>query len=1088
MAEAKAAIKKVLKIVFKQMKRILITLILPFLPIIILLAAATYFLTIDDGTYKEGDWSSVPFANEEFLDSLNVDKDGNIESNMTAQELWDKMLKNKSRVNEYLSTPEELARLMRAESVTKFPDTRPNPNEPINWEEIIKNADMFQGIIKFKRADTEGNQSNLIYTDPETFQSYIDRYNNNGDESAKQEALSHFTLKKSITNTEEKKLEEKEEKKDKDTNEKNNTIKNQDKEKDQQENTKDKEDKKQTNQKATVTPVSGDGYTEEYTSSAGITYRHYKQFAGSYAEEPYWGGTIHNSGCGPTSIAILASGLKNSALTPKEIATEMDSNYGLTSYGTLAREMDSLGMPSEVIQTPSAEVIQDNLRNGKVMLVSVDGRTKFTKNSHIMAIVDINESGQVYVCNPGSGDSSKCGWQDISNITVGCKYIVVTEAGATGIASNSSTDTTQNYTAVVATWSQTNVTTTTNDEEADIEEDVGAQYSITTTNINYEAMVEPYAMPFDMLWALLVVGEDKNFVFELADLVYGSEIEITIHDNLTINTTVDEDHYTKRTKAVVDATIVAECDEKKATGKITNDEHDPSQEDQKCVTTKTTQTQTNTLDIAVTKANVWIVDYENKYTYSEPTEETSTSESDKVNEETYPSNPTSTGNSYSCKQIENKKEELRKKVTTDSTKEVTFKEDINVKYYSKNIDQYNIITNTVKKQKWIKGTPTSIEKTDENTKPNFVTIFKDKKYLDNKRNIKDAASWLFEIIETNDSTKDMLDTMKYLLYKATGKNYGVKEFDKDRFSPGQLTSLNTNIYGGNVEEKVWFTLRNLGYSEYTVAGVMGNIYGESGFIPSIVEYGYTEDSGGIGLCQWTNYPRTSGKGRNAELKAYAASKQKQWQDVDIQIEFLIGEIARQGDAVEYTVDQFMGNKGPTYREAWENATSVEAATEAFCLGFERCSHDAYLDSRQKRVNAAEGYYNQYHGKTWEGSDSAVVKEARGALGVPYVWGGDSYTDGMDCSGLVKVCYQRAFGVDLPHNAATLMTDSHFTTVDSIDQLQAGGIIVTKSHVGIYTGENTVIHEPQTGDVCKEVPLETFLRSRPTAIFRNYNGQ
>lgn len=91
-------------------------------------------------------------------------------------------------------------------------------------------------------------------------------------------------------------------------------------------------------------------------------------------------------------------------------------------------------------------------------------------------------------------------------------------------------------------------------------------------------------------------------------------------------------------------------------------------------------------------------------------------------------------------------------------------------------------------------------------------------------------------------------------------------------------------------------------------------------------------------------------------------------------------------------------------------------------------------------------------------------------------------------GLVKVCYQRALGVDLPHNAATLMTDSHFTTVDSIDKLEAGGIIVTSSHVGIYSGENTVIHEPHTGDKCKEVPLEDFLRSRPTAIFRNYNGQ
>ncbi|MCI8759940.1 MAG: hypothetical protein HFJ34_02250 [Clostridia bacterium] len=1068
MEEAKEAIKKVAKMILKRGKKILLILILPIIPIIIILAGITYFLTIDDGTYKEDDWSSVPFASEQFINSLSINKEGNLENSFDAEELWDKMLENKSRVDEYLDTPEELARLIRAEVVTKFPDTRPNPNEPIDWEEMIKKQDLFQGIIKFKRADTEGNQSNLIYTDPETFQSYIDQYNNNGDEKAKQAALSHFTLKKSATSTTQKKLEEDTNKKEEDTKEDENKEKNKDKKK------KDEEDKKQT---ATVTPVNGDGYTEEYTSSAGITYKHYKQFAGSYKDDSYWSGTIHSSGCGPTSIAILASGLKNTELTPKEIAAQMNSNYGFTSYDTLKQEMDSLGMTSEVIQAPSAETIQENLRNGKVMLVSVDSRTKFTKNSHIMAIVDINENGQVYVCNPGSGNSDKFGWQDISNITIGCKYIVTTEAGATGIASTSSNN--SSYIAVVATWSQINTTSHTTDSDANLEGDEGSQYSITTTNINYESMVEPYTMPFDLLWAFLVVGEDKDFVFELADLVYGSEIEITIHDNLTTHTTIDESHYTKRTKAIVDATITAECDDNKSTGTVSNDEHDPCQDDEEYVTTKTTQTQTNTLDISITKANVWIVDYENKYTYSQPTETTSTSRADQPDEENYPSSPTSVGDNYSCEEIDKKKEELRKKVTTDTNQNVTFTENINVKYYTRKMNQYNIITNKINTQKWIKGNPTSIEKTDEATKPNFVTIFKDTKYLDNKRKIKDVPTWLFEIIETNDSTKDLLDTVKYLLYKAAGIKSGVKEFDKNRFLPGELTSLNPNICGGDVEEKVWYTLRNLGYSEYAVAGVMGNIYGESGFDPAAIEKKTGE---GHGLCQWSF-------GRKDCLFSYAQSKGKDWSDVDIQIEFLIAEITlpRQGDAVPYTEHQFFA-KYAHYREEWTNATNVEDATRAFCLGFERCSETDYIESSQKRIDAAQGYYNQYKGKTWEGSNSAVVKEARGALGVPYVWGGESYTEGMDCSGLVKVCYQRALGVDLPHKAESLMTDDHFTTVNSIDELQAGGIIVTKTHVGIYSGEKTVIHEPQTGDVCKEVPVEDFIRSRPTAIFRNYSGQ
>ena len=106
---------------------------------------------------------------------------------------------------------------------------------------------------------------------------------------------------------------------------------------------------------------------------------------------------------------------------------------------------------------------------------------------------------------------------------------------------------------MVATWEQIDTTVTSNDPG--VEGQNTTQYEMTTTNINYGEMVESYTMPFDLLWALLVVGEDKNFIFELTDLIYNSDIQITIHDNLTENTDIDEWHYTEQTKAEVDATI-----------------------------------------------------------------------------------------------------------------------------------------------------------------------------------------------------------------------------------------------------------------------------------------------------------------------------------------------------------------------------------------------------------------------------------------------------------------------------------------------------------------------------------------------------
>ena len=170
--EMKHMVKSVLK---KHWKRILIIAI-PIVIILIILSAATYFITIDDGTYKEGDWSNTNYGASQYINSVTVNSDGTITNSMTAEELWKKMKKNGCRVNKYLSSPEELARLMRAEIVTKFLDTRENPDEEIKWEDLVEDGDNLQGIIKLKRADSNNNKTTMKYVEPETFQGYIDEY------------------------------------------------------------------------------------------------------------------------------------------------------------------------------------------------------------------------------------------------------------------------------------------------------------------------------------------------------------------------------------------------------------------------------------------------------------------------------------------------------------------------------------------------------------------------------------------------------------------------------------------------------------------------------------------------------------------------------------------------------------------------------------------------------------------------------------------------------------------------------------------------------------------------------------------------
>lgn len=100
----------------------------------------------------------------------------------------------------------------------------------------------------------------------------------------------------------------------------------------------------------------------------------------------------------------------------------------------------------------------------------------------------------------------------------------------------------------------------------------------------------------------------------------------------------------------------------------------------------------------------------------------------------------------------------------------------------------------------------------------------------------------------------------------------------------------------------------------------------------------------------------------------------------------------------------------------------------------------------------------------------IVNAARKALGTKYVWGGDSLTNGIDCSGLVQQIFGQ-YGIKLPR-----VTYDQITVGASVptDKLQPGDLVFfdtdTKSagpdHVGIYIGGGKFIHAPKTGDVVK----------------------
>jgi len=96
-----------------------------------------------------------------------------------------------------------------------------------------------------------------------------------------------------------------------------------------------------------------------------------------------------------------------------------------------------------------------------------------------------------------------------------------------------------------------------------------------------------------------------------------------------------------------------------------------------------------------------------------------------------------------------------------------------------------------------------------------------------------------------------------------------------------------------------------------------------------------------------------------------------------------------------------------------------------------------------------------------GSAGVAVRYAYSALGVPYVWAGETM-GGFDCSGLTKAAWGAA-GRSLPHNAA--MQWSAVAHIGRGD-LRPGDLVFYNGlgHVGIFVGGNQIIHAPHAGTV------------------------
>lgn len=107
-------------------------------------------------------------------------------------------------------------------------------------------------------------------------------------------------------------------------------------------------------------------------------------------------------------------------------------------------------------------------------------------------------------------------------------------------------------------------------------------------------------------------------------------------------------------------------------------------------------------------------------------------------------------------------------------------------------------------------------------------------------------------------------------------------------------------------------------------------------------------------------------------------------------------------------------------------------------------------------SSSESSYSEPSGST----GSAVANYACQFVGNPYVYGGTSLTNGADCSGFVMAVYAK-FGISLPHSSSAMRSCGRGV---SVSDMQPGDIVCYSGHVGIYIGNNSIVHasNPSTG--------------------------
>lgn len=238
----------------------------------------------------------------------------------------------------------------------------------------------------------------------------------------------------------------------------------------------------------------------------------------------------------------------------------------------------------------------------------------------------------------------------------------------------------------------------------------------------------------------------------------------------------------------------------------------------------------------------------------------------------------------------------------------------------------------------------------------------------NKKEEAPVVTTLYRIRTSWDNAKSQIGAYKSLTNaKAACDKAGLKYFVFDEegvivYPEANTAILDTSHINTSAAdpEKIWNFFKEKGLNDFGVAGLMGNLYAESGLRPTNLQNSFEKkldltdaeytiavdaniytnfihDGAGYGLAQWTYWSLKE------DMLEYFQERSKSIGDLDTQLEFLAYQLST------------------SYKAVWsvlKTADSVREASDAVLLKFERPA-DQSVAVQEKRASYGQKYFDAY---------------------------------------------------------------------------------------------------------------------------------